>query len=271
MNVNIDSYILPSTATTDFYYNAFEQPPQKDMLPLMAVPLSPKQSKMRKNVTFLYRLFEVLEDPLYQAYIFWLPCNTAIGYYSTPEFKTQILDVIFNNVSELSFIRQLNMYGFSKIDRANKLSTKNEFTLQSYRNPYFIRGRPELLPVISRKAPLKSTVKNLNSIVSAANETLPQNAVQEKGTLENQITQLNTKIVDLESKIQVCHQTYISQKLMIEKMLTYFPTEPISPSYTHYATPPRQNNSSPPQMLQTNPYFPQNVDPTMFLKFDYLN
>ncbi|KAJ1506324.1 hypothetical protein HMI55_001225 [Coelomomyces lativittatus] len=116
----------------------------------------------QKSNTFIFKLFRTLQDKNYQNHIFWLSCGTGFGFHLNDAFKLQILENVFRCTNEHSFIRQLHLYGFNKIERAIKFSNKTKI-LQSYQHPKFIRDRPELLFQISRKAKKKKINENIKN------------------------------------------------------------------------------------------------------------
>ena len=63
------------------------------------------------------------------------------------EFQDHILPKFFRHRNINSFIRQLNMYGFHK---SRKDPSKNIFS-----HPFFLRGNPQLLPLVKRKIKLE--------------------------------------------------------------------------------------------------------------------
>ncbi|XP_074598848.1 uncharacterized protein LOC141853412 [Brevipalpus obovatus] len=58
---------------------------------------------------------------------------------------------LFKTNNFTSFIRQLNLYGFRKVHHAFPSYSSTRGTRCIYKNPMFIRGKPELLESIKRK------------------------------------------------------------------------------------------------------------------------
>ncbi|XP_067137601.1 heat shock transcription factor, Y-linked-like [Centruroides vittatus] len=73
-----------------------------------------------------------------------------------PKFQEEYLESnvdIFKTSNITSFIRQLNLYGFRKVNHYNRESSKRmgQQDFHEFRNEWFLRGRHDLLSKVSRK------------------------------------------------------------------------------------------------------------------------
>jgi hypothetical protein len=87
-----------------------------------------------------------------------------------------------------SFVRQLNMYGFHKVQRARRSfdngAAGGKFQVWEFSHPYFLRDRPDMVNLIKRK--LHGT------------ETLSRDV----GTLESTITLLQNNYCGVRDELQ---------------------------------------------------------------------
>lgn len=101
---------------------------------------------MKKQPTpaFLEKLFDILEDNRsYSHLIAWQPDGNSFIIKKVNEFSEIVLPRYFKHSNIQSYIRQLNMYGFSK--------TRHDSNHHEFTHKLFQRGRRDLLPLIRRK------------------------------------------------------------------------------------------------------------------------
>ncbi|ELP92754.1 heat stress transcription factor A-6B, putative [Entamoeba invadens IP1] len=93
---------------------------------------------------FVAKLYSLINSPETNALIGWSEAykGTAILINDSITFSHEILPKHFKHSNIASFVRQLNIYGFHKVDNKEGLCFKHEF---------FQRDHPELLQKIKRK------------------------------------------------------------------------------------------------------------------------
>jgi len=118
---------------------------------------------------FLLKLYEFVDDRKTDAVVSWDPGDNSFTVHRPTEFSNEILPKYFKHNNFSSFVRQLNQYGFHKVD-PDKWSFSHEL---------FMKNRKDLLSDITRKR-----AKNTPSVISAIGDQRPpedQKAVVELG------------------------------------------------------------------------------------------
>ena len=103
--------------------------------------------------------YSFLDEPRDPSLIRWSDNGDSFIVVDEDEFAKTLIPELFKHNNYASFVRQLNMYGFHKkvglSDNSMRASERKNKSPSEYSNPYFKRGRPNLLWLIQKpKNPL---------------------------------------------------------------------------------------------------------------------
>lgn len=110
------------------------------------------QPLSKQTPAFLEKLFDILDDSSYSSYISWQPDGTSFIIKKVNEFSEKVLPKYFKHSNIQSYIRQLNMYGFSK--------TRHDSNHREFSHKLFQRDRRDLLQYIKRKTQNQNSSRN---------------------------------------------------------------------------------------------------------------
>ncbi|KAK7245562.1 hypothetical protein RIF29_40409 [Crotalaria pallida] len=101
---------------------------------------------------FVGKTYEMVDDPSTNNIVSWGAKNRSFVVWDPPEFARVLLPKFFKHNNFSSFIRQLNTYGFRKVDPEH----------WEFANDDFVKGQPDLLKNIHRRKPVHShSMQNL--------------------------------------------------------------------------------------------------------------
>ncbi|CAO0796067.1 unnamed protein product [Mucor circinelloides] len=116
-------------------------------------PPSTTNSNKNSNNTFVHKLYNMVVDHQYQYLIAWNYTGSSFIVCNIMEFSKDVLPKHFKHNNFSSFVRQLNMYGFHKVNKSPRgHRTLAENQIWEFSHPKFLKDRPDILDEIKRKS-----------------------------------------------------------------------------------------------------------------------
>ncbi|KAI9483851.1 MAG: HSF-type DNA-binding-domain-containing protein [Benjaminiella poitrasii] len=158
--------------------------------PLPPPPPNTTQKPAHTN-TFVHKLYNMVVDSHYQHLISWAYTGSSFIVCNIMEFSRDVLPKHFKHNNFSSFVRQLNMYGFHKVNKSPRgHRTLAENQIWEFSHPKFLRNRPDLLDDIKRKS------------------MEADNARRENNDLQNHIAMLQASQSEMIQQIQHLYENF---------------------------------------------------------------
>nr|XP_010908034.1 heat stress transcription factor A-5 [Elaeis guineensis] len=146
---------------------------------------------------FLLKTYDMVDDSSTDDIVSWSPTKTSFVVWNPPDFAAHLLPTYFKHNNFSSFIRQLNTYGFRKID-----PERWEFA-----NEDFIKGQKHLLKNIHRRKPIHSHSHPPGLLADS-----------EKAALEEEIERLSRERAALQADLCRFKQQQSGTKIQLEDL-----------------------------------------------------
>ncbi|CAA2981431.1 heat shock factor HSF30 [Olea europaea subsp. europaea] len=175
---------------------------------------------------FLTKTFEMVEDPSTDSVISWNGARNSFIVWDFHKFSTILLPRYFKHSNFSSFIRQLNTYGFKKVD-----PDRWEFA-----NEGFLGGQKHLLKTIKRR---RNVVQNLRRQGGDPCVELGHFGVEEqldrlrtdRNVLMTEIIKLNQQQQNLRDRIMVMEEKMHNTKRKQQHMMRFLARAFGNPSF----------------------------------------
>ncbi|KXN73373.1 winged helix DNA-binding domain-containing protein [Conidiobolus coronatus NRRL 28638] len=161
---------------------------------------SPNPSKSLSG--FLEKLVYIMKDDSLSSLISWSKKGDYFRVHNPNDFAKTVLPKHYKHNNWQSFVRQLNMYGFHKVNDVF-YSPTNAVHHWDFKHPSFQRDHPELLVNIKRRPAKANDTGSKRSPAPSS----PQ-AEDKQQVLETENTSLQSKVQNLETELSEMKSMY---------------------------------------------------------------
>eukprot|EP00160_Parvularia_atlantis_P014980 Unigene4053_Nuclearia_a/m.12315 Unigene4053_Nuclearia_a/g.12315 ORF Unigene4053_Nuclearia_a/g.12315 Unigene4053_Nuclearia_a/m.12315 type:complete len:300 (+) Unigene4053_Nuclearia_a:3-902(+) len=163
---------------------------------------------------FVQKLYNMIEEEKHNDIIHWTP-NGSFLVTSPDLFAKEVLPQYFKHNNFASFVRQLNMYGFHKINDFVNTNPGSDVQSWEFSHPSFRKGKREMLSDIKRK----TSSKNQNSPrvfglpyggIGTTSDAIDNMSLLEK-TFKDQkdtVSILSLRVMTLEDKLKLTNDAH---------------------------------------------------------------
>ncbi|BGO96409.1 Proteophosphoglycan ppg4 [Rhodotorula toruloides ATCC 204091] len=205
---------------------------------------------------FVHRLYDMLTDERNEPWIAFSESGDTFTVFDPDAFAQNVLPRYFRHRNFQSFVRQLNLYNFSKVVTARSVPrakpTKGEQETWEFQNPDFHRDRPEDVDLIRRRGAIGSspTRSRRNSKAQSgrtfASDLAPQPNYQLNMPPRPALASRSSSQIYVDGEPMASSGPFA---LPFVPPVGFEPPAPSRPSSSTFRPPPRQQPSYPPSTL----------------------
>ncbi|KAI8370442.1 HSF-type DNA-binding-domain-containing protein [Radiomyces spectabilis] len=191
---------------------------------------SSKPGSTKTQAAFVNKLYKMVEDPSIQDLISWSEDGDLFSVANPTVFSRVVLPQYFKHNNWQSFVRQLNMYGFHKVNDMIHSNLTTETQTWEFKHPHFRRGAIDDLQNIKRKSGKPSSPANARplSFGNGGAEDDALNAMYQHITMIEEklrtvtdayeaLRHETTSLINISSRQQKTIQEFSDMLAMVEK------------------------------------------------------
>ncbi|KAK8916179.1 Heat stress transcription factor A-1 [Platanthera zijinensis] len=171
---------------------------------------------------FLGKTYDMVDDPSTGSIVSWGPGGNTFIVWNLPDFARDLLPKYFKHSNFSSFVRQLNTYGFKKID-----PDRWEFA-----NDGFLRGQKHLLKSINRRKSSHSNTQpqtvqknaSLTSCVEVGNFGLDEEITRlkrDKNALKQELVRLRQHQQTTDQQLETLNERIHGMEQRQQQMMSF--------------------------------------------------
>ncbi|KAI8883822.1 hypothetical protein K501DRAFT_248967 [Backusella circina FSU 941] len=218
LNNSLISPTVPNFVQGDSSWDQLQQQFTQQMSLKASSSAATTENKATGGNTFVHKLYNMVVDNEYQHLIAWTHTDNSFIVCNIIEFSRDVLPKHFKHNNFSSFVRQLNMYGFHKVNKSPRgHRTLAENQIWEFSHPKFIRDRQDLLDEIKRKAlEAESSKKDTNDMNS---QVIIMKSAQTD--LLQQLSHLQENYSFILNELMETKQRQDTQQKMMDDMMNY--------------------------------------------------
>lgn len=178
---------------------------------------------------FLLKTYDMVDDSSTDGIVSWSSSRNSFVVWNPPEFARLLLPTYFKHNNFSSFIRQLNTYGFRKIDPER----------WEFGNEDFVKDQKHLLKNIHRRKPIHSHSNPQGSLADPERAALDEEIdklSREKATLETNVSRFNQQQSIAKIQLEDLTQRVIGMEQRQETLHTFLEKEIQNPIFVEHLT-----------------------------------
>jgi len=170
---------------------------------------------------FLCKVWQLVNDETNDKLVSWSFSGNSFIIHDPAKFAKQVLPNYFKHQRVDSFIRQLNMYGFRKVQSLDSGALKSTIDAVEYSNENFIKGRADLLEHIKRKDNKRQLAIPENPVQNKQLSVLLSELSNQQMFTNNEFENLRLENETLINKIEALQSKHDKQQETVTRLINF--------------------------------------------------